>query len=107
MRRFHLFAALFFALSFSAWLGRAELHTDDTGIMVGLMGIGGFLAAMVEPRHPWLWGLIVPAGVILVNVWKIQSGGVGSVLGIAGFTITVASIGAYAGAFIRRSAAPI
>ena len=105
MKRFQLFAALFFALSFSAWLGRADLQTDDTGIMVGLIGTGGFLPAMVEPRRPWMWGLIAPAGVMLAEVWLLKSGGVGRLLGIAVFTIAVACVGAYVGAFIRRSAA--
>ncbi len=101
MKQFQLFAAVFFALAFSAWLGRAELHTDDTGVLAGLIGIGGFLLAIVEPRHPWMWGIIVPAGVILVEVWR-HTGGVGGLFGIAAFTITIASVGAYLGAFIRR-----
>lgn len=109
MKRFQLFAALFFALTLSAWLGRAELHTDDTGILVGLIGMGGFLLAMVEPRRPWMWGIIVPAGVILVEVWnhlQKKANGVGDLLGIAAFTITIACIGAYIGAFIRRRISP-
>jgi hypothetical protein len=102
MRRLQLPAALFFGLSFSIWLGRAELHTDDAGILVGLIGTGGFLVAMVEPRRPWIWGLILPAGVILVNVWRVGHGGLPQVLGIAAFTIAIASAAAYAGAFVRR-----
>ena len=110
MKLFRTFATIFFALTFSAWLGRAELHTDDTGILVGLIGMGGFLLAMVEPRHPWIWGVIVPAGVILVEVWNhwhAKTNGAGDVLGIAAFTLTIACIGSYIGAFIRRRIAPV
>ncbi len=95
-------SACVLALALSAWLGRAELHTDDTGILVGLIGIGAFLLAILEPRLPWVWGLIVPFGIIAVNIWKQSAL---SLLGIAAFTIGIGCAGAYAGAFIRRSAA--
>jgi hypothetical protein len=106
MKQFRLLAALFFALTFSAWLGRAEMHTDDTGILVGLIGIGGFVLSLVEATHPWMWGVIVPAGIILVNVWRYPLG-VGSLLAIAGLTIAIGCAGAYAGAFVRRTAANV
>ena len=108
MRSFKMFAAYFFAAAFSIWLGRVELHTDDTGILVGLIGIGGFVLAMVEPRRPWLWGLIVPAGVILVEVWNYafgarnpHTGGPMGLCAIAAITIGVACAGAYLGAVLR------
>src|ERR1700759_3538766 len=104
MRYLHIAAAWFFAISLSAWLGRADLHTDDTGILVGLIGLGGFLLAMVEPRRPLTWGVIVPAGVIVAELWR-GAEQLGSVLAIAGVTITVASLGAHLGSFIRRLAA--
>jgi len=110
MKRFELAAALFFAVTFSAWLGRAERHTDDMGILVGLIGMGGFLLSMVEPRRPWVWGFMVPAGVILVEFWNYlygtrnpSTGGVPGLIAIAALTITVASMGAWFGALIRRS----
>ena len=112
MKQLQIIASGFFALSLSAWLGRAELHTDDTGVLVGAIGLGGFLLAMVEPRRPWVWGVIVPAGVILVEAWHLFSGssnpsmgGAGGLLAIAVLTITVASLGSYIGAYIRRSVA--
>jgi hypothetical protein len=101
MKRLQMAAALFFAATFSAWLGRAEMHTDDTGILVGLIGIGGFVLAMIEPRRPWIWGVIVPSGIIVVNIWRHAEGG-GSVMAIAAFTIAIGCAGAYAGAFVRR-----
>jgi hypothetical protein len=101
MRHFHLAATFFLAVTFSAWLARAEAHTDDTGVVVGLIAIGAFVLALIEPRRPWVWGLIVPAGIILGNIWR-HSGSVGSLLAIAGLTIAVGCGGAYAGALIRR-----
>ena len=109
MQRFQTLAAAFFAFALSLWLGRADLHTDDTGILVGLIGCGGLLLATVEPRRPWIWGLTVPAGVILVEIWNFvygasnpQTGGVPGLFAIAALTIAVASTGAYLGAFVRR-----
>jgi len=114
MKRFQLLAALFFALALSAWLGRADRYTDDTGILVGLIGIGGFLLAMVEPRLPWIWGVIVPSGVIAVEVLNFlhrsrnpATGGVGGLFAIAAITIAIASAGSYTGAFLRRRMSPV
>jgi hypothetical protein len=101
MERFQTIAALFFAFSLSVWLGRADLHTDDTGVLVGLIGCGSILLAIVEPRRPWIWGMIVPAGVIGVEAFRNE---LGTVLPIAGLTIAIASAGAYFGAFVRRLA---
>ena len=101
MKRLKMAAAVSFALMYSAWLGRAEMHTDDTGILVGLIGIGGFVLSLFEPRHPWIWGVSVPSGIILANVWR-HSGGVGDLLAIAGFTMAVGCACAYAGALIGR-----
>jgi hypothetical protein len=104
MKHLQTTAAWFFGLSLSAWLGRVDLHTDDTGILLGLIGLGGFSLAVVEAKRPWTWGVIVPAGVILVEIWR----GVehpGSVLAIAAVTIAIASLGAYLGSFVRRLAA--
>ena len=84
----YLLAALF-----SAWLGRVELHTDDTGIEVGLMVIGAFLLGVCAPRRPWVWGLIVPFGIIAVARDP----------GVAAFTIGVATAAAYLGALIRST----
>ena len=98
MGRFKTFAAFFFALSLSVWLGRADLHTDDTGILVGLIGCGALLVALVEPRRPWIWGLLVPAGVISVELWNNRGWGV---LLIAAVTITVATAGSYLGVLWR------
>jgi hypothetical protein len=101
MGRFQTFAAFFFALSLSIWLGRADLHTDDTGILVGLIGCGALLVALVEPKRPWIWGLLVPAGVILVELWNNTGWGV---LLIAAVTVTIAAAASYLGAFLRRLA---
>jgi hypothetical protein len=106
MKRLHMAAAFFFALTFSAWLGRAEMHTDDTGILVGLIGLGGFFLSLFEPRCPWLWGTIVPGGIILVNVWR-KPENVNGLFAIAGVTLGIAFVGSYAGAFVRRHMADV
>jgi hypothetical protein len=105
MKRFQLSAALFFAVTFPVWLARAEMHTDDAGILVGLIAIGGFLLSLIEPRFPWIWGLIVPSGIIVSNAWR-HTGSIGSLFGIAGVTIAVGCAGAYAGALLQRHVPP-
>lgn len=109
MKYFQLFAALFFAVALSAWLARVNRHTDDMGILVGLIGTGGFLVAMVEPRRPWMWGIIVPLGVIVVEVWHYaygsrdpHTGGIPGLCAIAALTTGIATAGSYLGAFLRR-----
>ena len=74
------------------------MHTDDAGVLVGLIATGGFGLALLEPRRPWIWGLLVPAGIIAVNLWRQPRG----VLPIAAFAIAVGIAGAYAGALLRR-----
>lgn len=74
------------------------MHTDDTGILVGLIASGGFVLALLEPRRPWAWGVVVPAGIIAMNLWRRSSG----VLAIAAFTVAIGCAAAYAGAFVRR-----
>jgi hypothetical protein len=98
MTRFRPAAAWSLAIAFSAWLGRAELHTDDTGILAGLIGIGAFLSGVIEPRRAWIWGIVVPCGIIAVNAWHHSV----AWLGIAAFTLAIGCAGAYAGALIRR-----
>jgi hypothetical protein len=99
--KLRLSGCVFFGLTFAAWLGRAEMRTDDTGILVGLIAICAFLLSLLEPRRPWVWGVIVPSGIILVDVWRHKES-MGSLLAIAGFTIAIGCAGAYAGAFIRQ-----
>lgn len=113
MKRLQLFGAVFFALAFAVWLGRAESRSDDMFILIGMIGTGGFLAAMVEPRRPWMWGLIIPSGILYVEIGNYirrssdpHMGGIGGLCAIAALTIGVASAGAYTGAFVRRRVSP-
>lgn len=100
MKHFQAFATLFLAVAFSAWLGRADLHTDDTGILVGLIAAGGFVLAILEPARPWMWGVIVPAGIIAVECLRYKGGA--GIAAIIGLTTGVACAAAYFGAFLRR-----
>lgn len=48
----------------SVWLYRVNLHTDDTGILAGLILIGSAVAAIILPRGWWPAALAIGAGVI-------------------------------------------
>ena len=99
MKTFRLFACWFFGCMLAVWLARVETRSDDTGIELGLVVAGAFLLSLVEPRLPWVWGVIVPSGIIGVNLWRHTDG----IWAIAGVTLAAGCAGAYIGALVRRT----
>jgi hypothetical protein len=72
---------------------------DDAGVSAGMLLISGGLFGAVEPRRPWLWGLLIGAGIPLLGI--LRSGN-GAALLALGFAV----VGAYAGALVRKSIDP-
>ena len=84
------------------FLGRFELHTDDTGVEVGLLLAITFLLGILQPRHAWQWALMVgpaiPAAEILFG--HPQPGVLAVLLPVV---IALGLAGSYAGAGLRRA----
>ncbi len=84
-----------------------DLHTDDTGIVAGLLFIFGGLLGMGRPYGAWRWalalGLCVPAGEFLTLALGLThqplSQATGSLL-----ALIFAFVGVYAGVLLRRAA---
>jgi hypothetical protein len=98
-------SAYLFALAAGAFLGRFELHTDDTGVEVGLLLLATFALGWLHPRHAWQWavlvGLWIPAAELLFRKPSVNA----SSLLVAAFVLAVGLAGSYLGALVRRTAA--
>ena len=85
------------------FLGYFELHTDDTGVEVGLLLLITFLLGALHPRHAWQWALLVgPAIPVAQLIFRhAQAGGLALLLL---FVVALGLAGSYAGVLIRKSA---
>lgn len=86
-----------FAFAAAIFLGRFELHTDDTGIEVGLLLLTSFLLGCLHPSHAWQWAVLVGGAIPLADLLMRKP----FPPGVAAFTIAVALIGSYLGAGVR------
>ena len=61
------------ALVFSMLLGYVDIHSDDVPPSLVLLLVPPFFLAWAQPKRPWVWGLLIGAGVpiahILVYYW--------------------------------------
>lgn len=85
----------------SIWLYRVDLHTDDTGILAGLILISSAVAAIILPRSWWPAALAIGAGVIASEFYRS-----GHVIGrqlvlVAGFILLLSSVGIGAAVALR------
>ena len=89
-----------FCLAAGAFLGRFELHTDDTGVEVFFILLITFVLGSWHPRHAWQWALLVgpcaPAADLLFRT--AQTG----LVWITAAVIAIGLIGSYAGVLLRR-----
>lgn len=83
------------------FLGRFELHTDDTGVEIGLLLFITFVLGSLHPRHAWQWALLVgpviPAAQLLFGHPQASVTGV-----LVPLTIVLGLAGSYAGAGVRH-----
>lgn len=90
------------ALLCAAWLCKADLHTDDTGIVAGLVLIFAAVCTFADPQWPWLWalfwGLCIPLTELMV---------LGPKRGLPALLALVpAAIGALLGYLLHRALSP-
>jgi len=102
-------AAYVFCLAAGLFLARFELHTDDTGVEVGMILALSFILGAWQPQHAWQWALLVGPWAPAAELWARMSGvarnDVSSAGGLALLTVVVVVLGlggAYAGALLRR-----
>jgi hypothetical protein len=92
-----------FSVAAGAFLGRFELHTDDTGVEVGLLLIATFVLGWLHPRHAWQWavlvGLWIPGAELAVRRPPMNASG----LAVAGFVVLVGLAGSYLGVLARSA----
>jgi len=93
------------AAALCLFLGRFELHTDDAGVLLGFLILSGALVALLDPRRPWLWGLLLGAAIVSADLWSGRAGSPWwSLPAVAALTTAAAMAGAYAAAFVRKLA---
>ena len=89
-----------FCLAAGAFLGRFELHTDDTGVEVFSILFATFILGCWHPRRAWQWALLVGPCAPLADLifGRSQHG----LLGVAAAVIAIGLIGSYAGVLLRK-----
>jgi hypothetical protein len=89
-----------FCLAADAFLGRYELHTDDTGVEVFFILLFTFVLGCWHPRHAWQWAVLVgpcaPAADLLLRPG--QTG----LVNVTAAVIAFGLVGSYAGVLLRK-----
>ncbi len=93
------------------FLARYDLRTDDTGVELVFLIMAGAILALIDPRRPWRWGLLLGGTIVAAEIYNRIFGVPRSSLGgwwgyalVGLVTITAGSIGAFAAAGVRRLA---
>src|SRR5579862_3795466 len=100
--KFGLVAAFLLCAGAMAFLGHYELHTDDTGVEVGLLAITAFTLGCLDPARAWLWPLLVAASIPGAEL-LFGKGAVKGLPIVAVVVMAIALVAGYAGAFARRA----
>jgi hypothetical protein len=97
-------AAYLLCLTGGAFLGRFDLHTDDTGVEVFFLIVITFLLGFLHPRRAWQWSLLVPLWIPAAEVFfgRARPPLTWSTLLLACFVCLVGLGGSYAGVAFRR-----
>ncbi|HEY7393044.1 MAG TPA: hypothetical protein VH640_31280 [Bryobacteraceae bacterium] len=97
-------AAYLFALAAGAFLGRFELHSDDTGVEVAILLAACFVLGWLHPRHAWQWavivGLWIPAAELAFRRPPVNA----SSLLVAAFVLGIGLAGSYMGVLVSGRA---
>lgn len=98
-------AAYAFATAAGIFLGRVELHSDDTGVEAVLLLAVTFILGCWRPRNAWQWALIVgvciPGAQLLFGSVQPRQAAA-SMLQMFGFVLVVGLAGSYAGVLARK-----
>ena len=94
-------AAVLFALAAALFLGRFELHTDDTGVEVAFILLFTFILGCWQPKRAWLTPLLG----LSIPIAQLIGGHPAPIMTLALITTVVLIVGAagsLAGAWARR-----
>jgi|SRR5271157_2887322 len=85
------------------FLGRFELHTDDTGVEVFFLLLITFVLGCLHPRRAWQWALLVGPAIPLADLaFGHPQPAAGAPLLLA-VVVALGLAGSYAGAGLRRA----
>ena len=91
------------AVAAAIFLGRVELHSDDTGVEVGLLLLFTFVLGCWQPRRAWLLSLIGLSAPIAELIWgPAVSQPLKHHLPLAVVVLLLGLAGSFSGAFARR-----
>lgn len=90
-----------FCLAAAVFLGRYELHTDDTGVEVFFILLFTFVLGCWHPRHAWQWALMIGPSAPLADF--IFGARPAPLIPLTGVVIVIGLAGSYAGAWFRGS----
>src|SRR5438105_4319005 len=94
-----IMVGLALAAAEGAWLFRYNLHTDDTGILVGMILIGSATVAAILPGRWWPAAFAMGACVIASELYR--SGAHAGVALVALFVLFVSGVGVGTSAGVR------
>lgn len=77
-----------------AWIDQSP-GWDDTAVLVMLVLLASGLFGLLAPKRPWLWALLIGAGVPLAGIIRQ-----GSFAGLV--ALVIALVGAYMGTAVRK-----
>jgi len=98
-------AAGAFGLAAALFLGRFELHTDDTGMEVFFILLFTFVLGCWYPKRAWLAAFVGLSIPIAELIWGHPRPSLNHTTGLAilaGFVAVIGFVGSYSGVFVRR-----
>jgi hypothetical protein len=98
-------AACVFGLAAAMFLGRFELHTDDSGVEVFFILLFTFILGCWYPKRAWLVPLLGLSAPLAELFWGRSRPSLNHTTGLAllaGFVVLVGLIGSYSGVLIRK-----
>jgi hypothetical protein len=105
MKNLTAMSAYLFCLAAMIFLGRFELHTDDSGVVVFFVLVITFILGCLHPRRAWLWalaGLCVPAADLFWGPSSPDLNHPSGPLMLALFVTSLGLAGSYSGVLLRK-----
>ena len=105
MKNITAMAAYLFCLAAMIFIGKFELHTDDSGVVVFFVLAMTFILGCMHPRRAWLWALsalCVPAADLFWGASNPDLNHPASLLMLALVVTGLGLAGSYSGLLFRK-----